>query len=168
MNSRKLYLIRILFLLLPETRCFKIKCALLRWCGASIGNNVRITSSAKFVLTGDLTIGDDVWIGEEVLIAGGNASVCIGSRVDIGPRVTLVTGSHKLWQTRDRAAGDGYSLPIIVADGVWLGSGATILGGVSLGYASVVAAGSVVIRSTQPYTINAGNPTSVKRVYSPS
>lgn len=167
MNSRRLYLIKIVFSLLPETRCFSIKRALLRWCGASIGDNVRITSSARFVLTGELIIGDDVWIGEEVLIVGGSAEVRIGSRVDIGPRVTLVTGSHRLWGAPDRAAGDGYCLPIIVEDGVWLGAGSIVLGGVSLGYSSVVAAGSVVIRNTDPYTVNAGNPASVKRMHRP-
>ena len=163
MNSSKMYLARLLFLLLPETRCFPLKRLLIRWCGATVGNNVRITSSARFILGGSLEIGDDVWIGEQVLIVGGDADVRIGSRVDIGPRVTIVTGSHELWESPDRAAGKGSSMPIVIEDGVWLGAGATILGGVSVGRSSVIAAGAVVIRDTEPYTINAGNPAVMKR-----
>lgn len=48
---------------LPETRLFALKTRLLRWCGATVGANVRINSSARFSGTGFLEIGDDVWIG---------------------------------------------------------------------------------------------------------
>ena len=80
---------------MPATRFFKVKRGLLRWAGATIGSNVRIVSSAKFYLTGQLIIGDNTWIGHEVLVVGGDAPVCIGKNVDIAPRVNIITGGHQ-------------------------------------------------------------------------
>ena len=66
---------------LPETRCFKLKVAILRWCGATIGKNVRVNSSARFIGNGGLIIGDDVWVGAGCLIMStGNAHIVIGSQ----------------------------------------------------------------------------------------
>lgn len=166
MNSVRLYILDQVFNILPATRCFAFKRWLLRWCGATVGKNVSIVSSVRFFLSGDLIIGDDVWIGQEVLIVGGGAAVEIGSHADIGPRVTIVTGSHRLWESPNRAAGTGFSQPIVIADGVWLGAGATVLGGLRVGKAAAVAAGAVVIRDVVPYSLQAGNPSSVKRLHS--
>jgi acetyltransferase-like isoleucine patch superfamily enzyme len=130
----------LLMIFMPSTRCFSLKRALLRWAGANVGSTVRIVSSARFYLTGNLVIGADTWI----LIVGGDAEVVIGSKVDIAPRVTLVTGSHEKFTTSDRAAGRGYSLPITIENGVWLGASSTVLAGVTVGQCSVVAAGAVV------------------------
>ena len=95
MNSRRLFVTHCLFALLPPTRAFGLKRALLRWCGAKIGTNVRVASSARFCLTGDLSIGSDTWVGHGVLVVGGDAPVTIGENVDIGPRVVIVTGSPR-------------------------------------------------------------------------
>ena len=48
--------------------------------------------------------------------------------------------------------------PIIVEDDVWIGTDALILSGVKLSRGTVVAAGSVVVKSTEPYSIVGGNP----------
>lgn len=48
--------------------------------------------------------------------------------------------------------------PICIEDHVWIGAGATILKGVTLGEGCVVGAGSVVTKSVPPHTIVAGNP----------
>lgn len=132
--------------LLPPTRCFGLKRLLLQWAGAKVGKNVRIVSSARFYLTGNLVIGEGTWLGHDVLVVGGDANVCIGAKVDIAPRVSLITGSHELFTEDDRAAGRGCSLPIVIEDGAWIGATSTILGGVVIGRCSVVAAGSLVNR----------------------
>jgi acetyltransferase-like isoleucine patch superfamily enzyme len=144
MNSKRLYVLNGLFPLLPPTRCFALKRFLLRWAGAQIGHNVRIASSAKFHLIGNLSIGDNTWIGEYTLIVGGDAEIAIGSNVDIGPRVTIVTGSHELFAAPNRAAGPGFSKPISIEDGVWIGANSTVLGGAKLENCSVVGAGALV------------------------
>lgn len=48
--------------------------------------------------------------------------------------------------------------PIIVEDDVWIGADAIILSGVTISRGTVVAAGSVVVKSTLPYSIIGGNP----------
>lgn len=136
--------------LCPPTRAFALKRSLLRWCGAEVGDNVRIVSSARFMLTGGLSVGDDTWIGHEVMIVGGDADVRIGARVDIAPRVTIATGTHAIGETCDRAAGPGRSHPVTIEDGVWIGAGATILGGVRVGAMSIVGACALVNRDVAP------------------
>ena len=144
MNSRRLYLVQLVMPLIPATRCFALKRAMLRWCGAKIARNVRIVSSARFYVGGDLTIGEGTWIGHEVLIVGGNATVLIGAQCDIAPRVTIATGSHEVCLDGEKIAGDGYSAAVKVGDGCWICTASTILGGSELGCCCIVAAGAVV------------------------
>jgi len=158
MSSIRLFVMHLLMIVMPPTRCFALKRTLLRWAGATVGANVRIVSSARFYLTGRLVIGDETWIGHEVLVVGGDADVVIGSNVDIAPRVTLVSGSHELFTIEGRAAGKGYSLPITIEDGAWLGASSTILGGVTVGRCSVVAAGALVNRDVTPGCVFGGVP----------
>lgn len=164
MNSAKLYVYHRIASVLPPTRCFRLKAAMLRWAGAEVGNGVRIVSSARFHLTGSLRIGDGTWIGEDVLIAGGSESVTIGVNVDVGPRVTLVTGTHELWEIPTRAAGRSYSRPITIEDGVWLGAGVTVLPGVRIGAAAMVAAGAVVVSDVSGRVVVAGVPAKATRL----
>lgn len=165
MNTRRLFVIYLVFGILPQTRCYRLKRALLQWCGAEIGQNVRIVSSARFYVQGRLVIGEDVWIGHQVLVVGGTAEVRIGARVDIAPRVMLVTGTHALFSQSDRAAGPGYSQPITVEDGAWLGAGALVIGGITVGSRSMIAAGAVVTKSVAPCTVVAGVPAKVIKMH---
>lgn len=158
MKPPRLYVAHLIFGLLPPTRCFHIKRNLLRWAGALIGDNVRIVSSARFLLTGRLSIGDGTWIGHEVLIVGGDADVTIGARVDVAPRVSIITGSHERLGVEGRAAGKSFSQPIHIMDGAWIGAAATILGGVVVGANSIVAAGAVVRRDVPVGTVVGGVP----------
>ncbi len=103
-----------------------------------------IVSSARFHLTRKLEIESNTWIGHEVLLVGGDADVLIGKDVDIAPRVNIVTGTHKPFGAPEKAAGEGYSLPITISDGAWVGAASTILGGVTLGKQSLIAAGALV------------------------
>jgi acetyltransferase-like isoleucine patch superfamily enzyme len=144
MHSFRLYVYNTLSSLAPPTRLFGLKRFLLRWAGAKIGSNVRIVSSARFLCTGALEIGDNTWVGHEVLIVGGDAAVRIGRDVDIGPRVTLVTGGHEPHGLPGKAAGRGISSPITIGDGAWVGASATLLGGVSVGSCGLIAAGALV------------------------
>ena len=51
-----------------------------------------------------------------------------------------------------------YSKPITIEDDVWIGGGAIILPGVTIGKGSVIGTGSVVTKSIPPYSVAAGNP----------
>lgn len=158
MSSARLYFVHAIFLILPLTRFYRIKRFLLKWAGANVGKDVRIVSSARFCLTGNLTIGSGTWVGHEVLIIGGNADVSIGANVDIAPRVTIASGTHELFTVPGRAAGKGYSLPVLIEDGVWIGVGATVLGGVKIGRSSMIAACSLVRKDVPPICVVGGVP----------
>lgn len=146
---------------LPATRCFGFKRWFLRMAGAQVAEDVRCASSARFQLAGALRIGADTWIGHDVLIVGGNAPVHIGANCDIAPRVTLATGTHRIDPAGPRVAGEGYSLPITIGDGCWVCTGATLLGGTTIGAHSIVAAGAVVKGEFPPRSVIGGVPARV-------
>lgn len=152
--------------LLPETRFFNLKRYLLVSAGANIGKGVKLCSSVRLFKINNLTIGSNSWIGQDVMIIGGDATVTIGSNCDIGPRVTFAYGSHHLDLAGPRMAGTGLSKPIIIGDGTWIGAGAVILGGVTLANNTVVAAGAVVTKSlNRPYSLVAGVPATICKEY---
>lgn len=153
----RLFVISLLCKVLPETRMFGFKTTLYRWTGVRIGRNVRICSSAKILGAGPLEIGDDVWIGPETMIVA-VAPVTLGSHIDIAPRVYIGTGTHEIDPLGPHSAGTGRSLPVTIADGVWIGVGATLTPGISIGQKAVIAAGAVVIADIPPRFVVGGVP----------
>lgn len=96
---------------------------MLRWAGAKIGENVRVYSRAHIIGTGALVIGDDVHIGGKCFISPiAPASITIGSHVDIGPEVMLITGSHEIDPAGEHIGGKGTTAPISIGSGSWLGA----------------------------------------------
>ncbi len=62
-------------------------------------------------------------------------------------------------QIRDRDYNwKGLASKVIIEDDVWVGFGAIILSGVKIGKGAIIAAGSVVIKDVEPYSIVGGNP----------
>ncbi len=156
MNSLRLFLANKLMRFLPPSRSFGFKRSLLRFAGAEVGENVRIVSSVEIYSSGRLSIGNNTWIGHQSLIVGGEAEISIGANVNIAPRVVIVTGTHEIDFDSDMVAGAGYSKPVKVGDGAWLGAGAIVLGGSTIGENAVVAAGAVVKGEVAPKTIYKG------------
>ena len=83
----------------------------------------------------------------------------IGNGVQIGPHVTILTNNHDL-NDRDILK----CRPVTIEDGVWIGAGALILPGVTIGKNAIIGAGSVVTKDVAENTIVAGNPAKVIRV----
>jgi acetyltransferase-like isoleucine patch superfamily enzyme len=108
-----------------------------------VGKNCKI-SSHTFICEG-VTIEDDVFIGHSVTFIN-----------DRFPRATAGNGQL---QTEE----DWLCEPTVVRRGASIGSGATILCGVTIGENAIVGAGSVVTRDVPPDTIVAGNPARVLR-----
>ena len=150
---------------MPETRLFGLKAALLRWCGAKVGENVRISSSAKFFGGGELVIGDDVWVGtEDVIHPVRGASIKIGNCCDLGPGVMILTGLHKIDPKGAHIAGKGTVADVEIGDGCWLGARSLILPGVHISEKILVAAGSIVTNSVGVASVLvAGIPASIKK-----
>jgi len=87
--------------------------------------------------------------------------VDIADLVMIGPNVNIITGGHALEPSQRRAYIE--AKPIIIQRNVWIATGATILGGVTVGENSVVGAGAVVTKDVPPNTFVAGVPATVIR-----
>ena len=85
------------------------------------------------------------------------APVYFGDNVFVGPSCGFYTSGHPL-ESRQRASGMEYALPIVVEDNVWIGGGVHVVPGVRIGMGSVIGAGSVVTRDIAPYSIAVGNP----------
>jgi acetyltransferase-like isoleucine patch superfamily enzyme len=157
-NPPLLWLTQLVIGLFPTSRWFRLKCILLSISGVDIQPSARVYSSVRIATSGYLGIGAETHIGHQVLIAGGDAPITIGSNCDIGPRVMILSGDHEFADEGPRAAGPGYSKPINIEDGVWIGSGSLILRGVRIGRRSIICAGSVVARDLPPgsYAVGAG------------
>lgn len=145
MNSKKLFIYHLIMLFIPATKLFKFKAVLLRWCEAKVGSNVRIVSSEKFYLSGELSIGDNTRMGHEVMIVSEQAPVIIRRDCNIAHRVMLVTGSHKINDSNSyKIAGDGYSLPREIGNGCWIFVNVTIVGGSKKGDKVLIGANNLI------------------------
>jgi len=121
--------------------------------------------------SGQIRIGQWCYIGEGTRIWS-QASVSIGDYVLIAHLVDIHdTNSHPIdWQERrlDTQAilsGQSYrtptqtvSAPVVIEDDVWIGFKASILKGVRVGRGAIVAAGAVVTKDVEPWTVVTGNP----------
>lgn len=85
------------------------------------------------------------------------APIEIGDDLQMAPAVQLYTALHPL-DAETRRSGLESARPIRIGNDVWIGGGAIVLPGVTVGDRSVVAAGSVVTRDVPPDTLVAGNP----------
>jgi maltose O-acetyltransferase len=90
------------------------------------------------------------------------APITIGADVQIGPHVQLLTPTHPLDPGQRRAKLEAAE-PIVIGDNVWLGGGAIVLPGVTIGANSVIGAGSVVTKDVPPDVVAVGNPAKVIR-----
>jgi acetyltransferase-like isoleucine patch superfamily enzyme len=101
-----------------------------------------------------LGIGDETFLNDGVWL-GCTQSIHIGRRVLIGPGVRCLDNDyHGLYRRRVLPP----ARPITIEDDAWLAANCLILPGVAVGRGAVVAAGSVVVRDVEPYTVVAGNP----------
>ena len=105
-------------------------------CGKNIHleKNVFINSGCRFQDQGGIYIGENSLIGHNVVLATLNHNVDPYNRADLFPK------------------------PIHIGKRVWIGSGSTVLPGVTIGDNSIVGAGSIVTKDIPPNTIYAGNP----------
>jgi acetyltransferase-like isoleucine patch superfamily enzyme len=110
-----------------------------------VGRNVFINQGCTFIDLGGIDIGDEVMLG---------------------PAVSLITSGHPLDPSMRRSGIT--AAPIRLERNVWIGAGAQILQGVTVGEDAVVAAGAVVTHDVEPATLVGGVPASPIRKLSVS
>ncbi len=133
--------------------------------GIVIGNNVSIHANSIIECTGVLNaLGEGLRIGSNVGMGQGcfiqvRGPVNIGSNVIFGPGVSIFSENHRSSDLSVFINEQGVTRTgVTIEDGVWLGSRAMVLDGVSVGRGSIVAAGSVVTRDVEPLAIVGGAP----------
>ena len=94
------------------------------------------------------------------------AEIRIGDNFQAGPGVQLLTPEHPLDAIVRR--GEETARPIVIGDDVWIGGGAIILAGVTVGDRSVIGAGSVVTRDVPSDVVVVGNPAKIVRRLTPA
>ena len=87
--------------------------------------------------------------------------VVIGDRTQIGPGVQILAADHPR-DPAGRASGLEFGRPVRIGRNVWIGAGAIILPGVSIGDDALIGAGSVVTRDVPPGATAFGNPARVR------
>ncbi|MFJ6677123.1 DapH/DapD/GlmU-related protein [Actinosynnema sp. NPDC091369] len=107
-----------------------------------------------------LDLADRVFVNQNCTFLD-YAGIRLGERVMIGPRATFITVGHPVDPEERRGWLSGG--PIDVAENVWIGAGATILPGVTIGRDAVIAAGAVVADDVPPSTLVTGTKAAVRR-----
>ncbi len=128
----------------------------LRLLGTRIGKGTFIMKKNYFINPNLLTIGEYSHINRDCIIDA-RGQINIGSSVSVSHRVNIMTGSHDI-QSHNF---NGVFKPIVINDYVWIGVGATILQGVTIGKGAVVCAGAVVNKDIPDFTIVGGVPAKV-------
>jgi acetyltransferase-like isoleucine patch superfamily enzyme len=116
----------------------------------------------------ELSIGDNVMLNTGVVInADCGGKIHIGNNVLIGPNVVLRAADHRFDRSDLLIREQGHEAgEIVIEDDVWLAANVVVLAGVRIGRGAVVAAGSVVTRDVQPFSVVAGVPAVVLRMRS--
>jgi maltose O-acetyltransferase len=134
--------------------------ALLRRMLRYVGEGV-VVRPPFFCEYGAIRIGDGTFINVDAVMLD-VMPITIGATCQIGTRVQLLTASHPL-DPEPRRIGWEYGQSITIADNVWLGGGAIVCPGVSIGEDTVVGAGAVVSRDLPAGVVAAGVPARVLR-----
>lgn len=138
-----------------------------KWKKYSIGANFHAGRSVVLWAKKTLSIGSNFYIGRYSQI---ECDAIIGNNVIFANCVALVGRYDHNYeqvgrpirlasQIRDKNyCWKGLNSKIIIEDDVWVGYGAIVMSGVKIGKGSIVAAGSVVTKDIDPYSIVGGNP----------
>lgn len=128
---------------------------------AKFGCDSEIRAGSYLMETQNISIGDRVTIRPNTTIMADEfASITIGNDVLIGVGVHMYVNDHKFDDLTKTIAEQGYfpSKNVNIANDVWIGANVIILCGVNVGTHSVIAAGSVVTKDVEPYSVYAGVP----------
>lgn len=132
---------------------YGVKSFILRSFGAKIGKNLIIKPFVNIKYPWKLTVGDNVWIGEEVWIDNLD-HILIENNVCISQGAMLLTGNHNYKSTTFDLIID----KIILREGVWIGAKSIVCPGVVCNSHAILSVGSVANKELEAYTIYQGVP----------
>lgn len=141
---------------------------ILRYFGGRVGDGLILKRGLKIdnpVIGSfaNLIIGENCHIGKGVLFDLAQ-QICLQNEVVIGPEVMILThadvGTRMLQNYFPRKEGG-----VTLKEGCWIGARSIIMPQVTVGECAVVGAGSVVLKDVPPYTVVAGAPAKVVRIF---
>lgn len=125
-----------------------------------LGANMVLKSGARLCAcneTARISIGENTTVGYHTYLFA-SAAIIIGANCLIAPFVYLVDSDHSIAREELINRQPNQTAPITIGDDVWIGTGAKILKGVTVGTGAVIAAGALVKDDVAPYTIVGGIP----------
>lgn len=128
------------------------------------GDGVSITSPFHCDYGTQIEVGEGVFFNFNCVVLD-VCTVRIGAYTLFGPAVQIYTPLHPMNAAQRRQK--EYGAPVTIGCDVWVGGGAVILPGVTIGDRAVIGAGSVVTRDVPPDVFAAGNPCRVVRQLDP-
>lgn len=156
--------------LLPDLVGNRVRSKLLAIAGVDIGYGTVIGGGIHIVGIGHceqrLSIGQRGWINAGCYFDA-SERIDIGDDVAVGQQVLILTRTHELGDG-SRRAGPLLSAAVRIEDGCWIGARAVILPGVTVGRGAVVAAGAVVVDDVPPHTLVGGVPARSIRALDPT
>ncbi|HSX10042.1 MAG TPA: acyltransferase [Candidatus Saccharimonadales bacterium] len=137
----------------------KLRAILLRFAFKKIGRDTSIQYGCFFNGMRNIEIGDKVYINHHTELLARDVGISIGNYIMIGQHTILIADNHNYQDPKTLMIFQGSTnKKIIVEDDVWIGTHVIILPGVTIGRGSIVAAGAVVTKDVEPYSIVGGVP----------
>lgn len=136
-------------------------CIVLRSQFRKCGSNFRFHALDRFSYR-TIEVGNNVYIGPGAKLSA-DVGITIGDGTMFGPNVSIMAGDHnseldgKCFHEKT-AKRPGDDLQVVLEQDVWVGCGAIILKGVTIGRGAIIGAGSVVTNDVPPYCVALGNP----------
>lgn len=151
------YFLNIFYLLMEPLPSFTRK-LIFKFVFKKIGKNCLLDYKTYFRYPSRISLGDNVTINRDCALYASyfvdNVEIRIGNNVALSPHVRIFTATHdySTLNLEDIAAS------VIIEDYAWVGGGAIILPGVTIGKGAIIGAGSIVSKNVEPYSVVAGNP----------
>ncbi len=161
---------------LPSRLCNKVfRCPVIKCSMAHCGKHVKIGRKFRAYGIQNISLGNDIGLGENNMMMTTRAKIMIGDHVMTGPNVSMITGGHRtdLVGRYMTSVGDDEKLPeddqdIVLMGDNWIGANVTVLRGVTIGKGAIIAAGAVVTKNVPPYTVWGGVPARLLKERFPS
>lgn len=122
----------------------------------SVGEDCLIETPFHTAYGCNTVLGDGVFFNAGVTILD-SARVTIGNRCMLGPKVQIYCADHHR-DIAKRRAGIERALPVTLGDDVWIGGGAILMPGVTIGAGAIVGAGAVVTKDVASMGRVVGSP----------
>ena len=123
-----------------------------------LGEGSTVTAPLQMVCADGVSIGKNVFINSNFL-AMARGGITIEDDVLIAANVSLISNNHDPYERQIITC-----KPVVLRKGAWIGAGATVLPGVTVGVYAIVGAASVVTHDVPDYAVVVGNPAKVVKM----